>query len=280
MEACEKYHTLFSLSMPAKEGEPQAPLSSLGVGDIPKLDKDTLGTNFLYFDAQNYAERLFLLCHRGNIPIEVAKGGYAVHCKITRNNCNNCRGIPASVGCEYGYLKRTGLGPTEARVLAEVAKLDYIRDSIRLSSMITGSKPWDESTLAKTNSKELSEFRKKKVEEKIADPFKGFPNDVNYPNPHKIAEYAKFFRITSKIGLTNPLAMWDEERQAAALGQNGVLAKRCSVNDNLWNLYKKTPGLTLEGVLKRMKAQYYLSKYNLESDPQQRLLLLEKFKEV
>lgn len=276
-DACGKYARLFSdKAKPAQEGEPQAPLSSLGHSST---DRETLGNNFLYSDTGNYGERLYLLCSKFGVSLDEARGGYKVVCSITKQGCNNCRGIPDSVGCEFGKLKLVGLGPAEARIMCEIARFEYTREASRLGILFTGKKPWEDLTDT-SDDKARAESLKRKTEEKISDPFKNFPYDVSYPSPQKVADFAKFYNVAAKVGLASPLQIWDKQRQEAALGKEGILARRCSVNDNLWNLYKKTPNLTLDGVLKRMKAQYYLSRYNLETDPQQRLLLLDKFKEA
>ena len=91
---------------------------------------------------------------------------------------------------------------------------------------------------------------RKNAEERLQDPLKGFPYDIEYLSPnlcrHKVDISRKYHGKISKE------KVWDEFRTAACLGKHSLVARRCSMNDTLWSRYLKYGNiLTLDDV-KRM----------------------------
>lgn len=84
------------------------------------------------------------------------------------------------------------------------------------------------------------------------DPMYGFPNDIEYLTPEQVSQkIAISVRFKERV---LPEKRWDSERGDACLGKMGVVARRCSMNDKLWGLYKeaqrKGAALTFDHVKK------------------------------
>ena len=88
-----------------------------------------------------------------------------------------------------------------------------------------------------------------KAMKNLDNPLKGFPNDIEYFSKKKCLD---------KIDISNhfgdkivPEKRWDQFRMEACLGQHGLVAKRCSMNDVLWERYiKYGDKLTLNDIKK------------------------------
>ncbi len=84
------------------------------------------------------------------------------------------------------------------------------------------------------------------------DPLYEFPNDIIYFDRQQIEQKLK---VSGRFG--NKMiseTMWNTERGQACLGRYGGVARRCSMNDRLWEIYKearhKSVSLTLEQIKK------------------------------
>ena len=87
----------------------------------------------------------------------------------------------------------------------------------------------------------------------IEDPLFGFPNDIIYFDRGQIdAKLSVSRRFWDKF---REEARWDRLRAEACLGRQGIVARRCSMNDKLWGIYGKAKQrhvtLTLDDI-KRM----------------------------
>ena len=69
------------------------------------------------------------------------------------------------------------------------------------------------------------------------DPFYDFPNDIVYFTRDQVEnKIAVSRRFGNKIELRR---RWDSERGQACLGRFGKVARRCSMNDKLWEIWKQ-----------------------------------------
>lgn len=94
------------------------------------------------------------------------------------------------------------------------------------------------------------------------DPLYGFPNDIEYFNKGQVeSKMAVSRRFWNKMA---PERRWDKERGMACLGRFGAVARRCSMNDRLWEIYTeakhKGVKLTLENVKKMLTVEIKRSK--------------------
>lgn len=78
--------------------------------------------------------------------------------------------------------------------------------------------------------------KRKAVEDRIKDPLKNFPNDVVYFN---VRDCDSKIRLSQKLKKRPIEKQWDEYRKECCLGNYGIIARRCSVNDVLWGRYLK-----------------------------------------
>lgn len=99
-------------------------------------------------------------------------------------------------------------------------------------------------------------LRQKDLAEKWQkDPLYGFPNDITYFSRTEAMQKVK---ITQRFGdRIAPRDRWDMERVRACMGELGTVAKRCSMNDVLWEKYLQSERegvrLTLDTVWKMIR---------------------------
>jgi len=123
-------------------------------------------------------------------------------------------------------------------------KVREAKDQVRL---MWGESP--EETADRTSSqRELAEMWQK-------DPLYGFPNDIVYFTRSEAMQKVK---VTQRFGdKIAPRSRWDMERVRACMGELGLVARRCSMNDVLWEKYlqSKQQGvrLTLDTVRKMVR---------------------------
>lgn len=86
--------------------------------------------------------------------------------------------------------------------------------------------------------------KKKAVEENVKDPLKDFPNDVVYCSAK---DCDTKIRLSKKLKKRPLECQWDNYRKECCLGNYGIIARRCSINDVLWGRYLqiKEAGATL-----------------------------------
>lgn len=130
-------------------------------------------------------------------------------------------------------------------------KIREAEDQIRL---MWGEVPSDKAK-ASMEKKELAE----KWQE---DPLYGFPDDIGYLDSRHVGIK---LRITKRFGeKLAPEKRWDQERADSCLGKRGVVARRCSMNDALWEKWRQsiTEGnpLRLETVRKMVQCDILRSK--------------------
>lgn len=78
----------------------------------------------------------------------------------------------------------------------------------------------------------------KEAEAKLQDPLKSFPDDVKYLNGK---DCDVKIRLTNNPKLSLPFEQkWDEYRKTCCLGEYGMAARRCSMNNTLWGRYLKS----------------------------------------
>lgn len=83
--------------------------------------------------------------------------------------------------------------------------------------------------------KDATKKKKEEVEATIEDPLRNFPNDVVYRDAKDCDA-----KIRLSQRLDRPIeCQWDIYRKECCLGQYGIVARRCSVNDVLWGRYLK-----------------------------------------
>jgi hypothetical protein len=72
---------------------------------------------------------------------------------------------------------------------------------------------------------------------KQEDPLFDFPYDLVYFTP---AQCDGKIAVTRAFGLKiPPEKRWDEQRKTACLGKLGIVARRCSMNDRLWSVWRE-----------------------------------------
>jgi len=105
-------------------------------------------------------------------------------------------------------------------------KVREAKDQIRL---MWGETP-DEKASKALKQKELAERWQK-------DPLYGFPNDIRYFTRDQAMQKVK---ITERFGeKIAPRSRWGMERVRACVGELGIVARRCSMNDLLWDTYSR-----------------------------------------
>jgi len=74
-----------------------------------------------------------------------------------------------------------------------------------------------------------------RAKDKLKDPLRDFPNDIDYLNA---ADCEVKIRLTNNPKLKLPFKQkWDTYRKDCCLGKYGNVAKRCSMNNTLWGRY-------------------------------------------
>lgn len=95
---------------------------------------------------------------------------------------------------------------------------------------------------------------------KDKDPLIDFPYDVVYLTPKQCDEQIKYYKMLKDRGIEVPEErIWDERRKQACLGDD-IVARRCSMNDVLWAMYKENPSITLDEVEKKIRIDIVRSK--------------------
>lgn len=79
--------------------------------------------------------------------------------------------------------------------------------------------------------------KRKEVEDNIKDPLRNFPDDVIYCDAK---DCDSKIRLSKKLKNRPFECQWDEYRKECCLGNYGIIARRCSINDVLWGRYLKT----------------------------------------
>ena len=131
-------------------------------------------------------------------------------------------------------------------------KLEELKRQIRL----LGGKV-DEKTL---------EQKEMEAKNRLIDPLFNFPNDVDYLDERQCRQK---IGVSGKFGAKWPKQkLWNEYRMRACLGEYGVVAKRASMNDVLWEMwlmaFEKGEELTLDDLKERIK--YDLARRKLYPD--------------
>jgi len=91
------------------------------------------------------------------------------------------------------------------------------------------------------------------VNKKKQDFLYDFPHDVEYPTESMIRDNLKYWEDFE--GEITP-AYWSSERADACRGNLGMIARRCSVNDLLWQEYKKGLYTTQQALKCRIKIDH------------------------
>lgn len=76
--------------------------------------------------------------------------------------------------------------------------------------------------------------KRKTIEKNIKDPLMDFPNDVVYCDAK---DCDTKIRLSERLKKRPLECQWDEYRKGCCLGNYGVVARRCSINDVLWGRY-------------------------------------------
>jgi hypothetical protein len=85
--------------------------------------------------------------------------------------------------------------------------------------------------------KKQAQRQKEMAEKWQEDPLYGFPNDIVYLSRQEIEQkMAVSRRFAEKM---KPETRWDRERGETCIGRYGTVARRCSMNDKLWEIYQK-----------------------------------------
>lgn len=91
---------------------------------------------------------------------------------------------------------------------------------------------------------------RKEAEERLQNPLKDFPYDINYLTP---ALCKNKIEISGRYkGRIAKEKIWDKFRADACLGKHSIVAKRCSMNDVLWDRYTKYRDVLTLNDIKRM----------------------------
>jgi len=68
-----------------------------------------------------------------------------------------------------------------------------------------------------------------------------FPNDVKYFDREQVKEQIRYWNgIAKAYKEKHPYVVWDKIRGESCLGEHGIVAKRCSMNNDLWELWVKS----------------------------------------
>jgi len=160
------------------------------------------------------------LAREYHLALDYIEGGYRYECAQQERACSFCR-----IECCLRIRRRYGITPSRANLLFGEAVSEQGREMMRECFYRTGKLTGDE------------EARKE------------FPYDVEYFSEAQIHEKGKFDTVMGSIGMRAPRhAVWDGERQDACRGKQGMVAKRCSMNDTLWAFYRMYPKITLADV--------------------------------
>lgn len=128
-------------------------------------------------------------------------------------------------------------------------KVEEIKQQIRM----LGGKVEDEKTL---------EDKKRLAERKVRDPLADFPNDIEYLTEFQCKEKVN---ISQRFGKKwPPKKIWNTYRMQACLGKLGLVARRATMNDTLWEMWLRAidlgKSLSLDDLKKRIKFDYARSK--------------------
>lgn len=93
--------------------------------------------------------------------------------------------------------------------------------------------------------------KRKAIEENIKDPLRSFPNDVTYITAQ---DCDSKIRLSQKVKTRPQESQWDKYRKECCLGNYGVVALRCSINDVLWGRYLQIKEAGAELRLDQVKA--------------------------
>lgn len=93
--------------------------------------------------------------------------------------------------------------------------------------------------------------KRKAIEENVSDPLKSFPNDVVYLTAR---DCDSKIRLSQKLKNRPQESQWDEYRKECCIGNYGVVARRCSINDTLWGRYLQIREADGELKLSQVKA--------------------------
>ena len=93
------------------------------------------------------------------------------------------------------------------------------------------------------------------------DPLLNFPFDVIYLTSQQCDEQILYYDMLDKRGVeVEPFRVWDNRRKEACLGDD-MAARRCSMNNVLWEAYCKNPSMSLSDV--KRKIQFDITKSKL-----------------
>ena len=77
--------------------------------------------------------------------------------------------------------------------------------------------------------------KEKETVDKLANPLKDFPDDINYLTKKQCLDKVD---VSNRFGeKIQKEKRWDQRRMEACLGKHGPVAKRCSMNDVLWGRF-------------------------------------------
>jgi len=121
---------------------------------------------------------------------------------------------------------------------------------------------------AKVVDDEISEQLRVDAVNRDKDPLFDFPNDVVYFTEEQCDQQIKYWSKVSSLRKDIPVkALWDEKRKKACLGGFGDAARRCSMNNDLWEMWLNNPKVTLDTVKRRIKADIVRSQLYPEGYP-------------
>jgi hypothetical protein len=95
------------------------------------------------------------------------------------------------------------------------------------------------------------EDKREEVEAQIADPLKGFPNDIDYLDEKSCNVKVQLSERSKSLSIEK---RWDEYRKRCCLGKLGPAAKRCSMNDVLWMRYAESVAKNAPFTLEQVRA--------------------------
>ena len=132
--------------------------------------------------------------------------------------------------CEHGYLELDGISPAIAQQFYVLhTEADWRTVSLQCFYR-TGKLPGDDEAKASAT--------KEKVEQKIKEPLRDFPDDVEYFDGTQVGEQMEQSKFFDTIKKDRPEHFkWTQKRADACLGKSGKVAKRSSMNDILWGRY-------------------------------------------
>lgn len=109
----------------------------------------------------------------------------------------------------------------------------------------------------------------------VDEQLRKFPNDVKYFTDAQINAQLRYWRrkLEGKTGVTEG-RIWDQRRAAACKGSLGIAARRCSMDNKLWELWCSCMDVgqspTLEQVFMWFQRQFWHSVSQKHPDPTER----------